>query len=157
MTVGMSQRVVAVVRPKELSPLPGATHVKYGTEHQGTISYELAESYPATHAIELLRSRFRRDGWRELADDFLNPGTPTSFSRGWDLYGDATLKAGVTKDVHAWDGQWTDDAGRIVWYTLKYVGPVDEPPGGPLHVLGVILSAEQTNTESFQRPKRLKS
>jgi len=152
------QTVGAVARPKELRPLPGAKHVKYGNEYEGTISYELTEPYPAAHAIDLLRPRFKRDGWRELAEDFLNPGIPNSFSRGWVLYEDARFKGGVTKDVHQWDGQWSDVTGRILWYTLKYVGPVGDQPGNRLEVLGVILSADAAHRdEPFQRPKRSKS
>src|SRR6476619_5455047 len=83
------QTVGAVARPKELRPLPGAKHVKYGNEYEGTISYELTEPYPAAHAIDLLRPRFKRDGWRELAEDSQSGDTELIFARLGSIRGRA--------------------------------------------------------------------
>lgn len=45
------------VRADALIVLPGASHVAYSNENEGTVAYQMAEQYPAQSAIETIRAR----------------------------------------------------------------------------------------------------
>lgn len=100
--------------------LDGATKITreggYGGSYQ--VGYALVEKHPATNAIQQIALRLQALGWKPLKDDWLNPGSPSSHVRGWSDYKDATVNP--ARHVHLWLAQWTDAAGNVVVYSLRY-------------------------------------
>lgn len=131
---------------ESLVVLPGAKTVNYSSENEGAVTYELDELYPGDRALNEIKSRLERAGWHPLADDFLNPGLPLSFSRGWIAYADATAGPRDTKQLLTWVGQWEDASGRIAWYTFTYDAVTDRSGRiegrGPLRVRATVVSRE---------------
>jgi hypothetical protein len=60
-----------------------------------------------------------RSGWRPLAEDFLNPGTPTSHVVGW-------RKASTEDGDEQWLGHWQNAAGEGLAYELGRRGAGDD-------------------------------
>jgi hypothetical protein len=139
--------------PQELVPLPDAVNVRYTSENEGTVSYELNVQYPANTVVEALVKRLEMMGWRGLKYDVLNPEVPSSLISGWKFYEDATQRD--ERPVYRWMAQWEDVSGRIVWYTLKFEGPADSSGGpvGPLHITGTLFSAD-TASQMRKDPRR---
>lgn len=143
-------------RPDALIVLPGAIEVHDTDENEGTVLYQLKEEYPALPVIQTIKGRLEGTGWRPLENSFLNPGSSTSFVRGWTSHEDRTR--GRASQVYQWVGQWEDDSKRIVWYDLTY-DAVTTSDGqiqarGPLNVSATLLSAAAVRTlqEAVKNP-----
>jgi hypothetical protein len=115
--------VPAVSQTPTLPPgvvvLPGASSIAPETHRDGTkgVKYELNTAYPATAALDQLRKSLSKD-WRPLKDDWLNPGQPSSHSRGWTSFLDSVRKPEA--EVHQWLAQWQDVHGNVVIYNFQY-------------------------------------
>ncbi len=125
------------VEPKPyLAPYPGSRV----TSAAGidAIAYEIDEPYPAERVLQFIKSRVPAE-FRPLAEDFMNPGVPTSHVRGWTSYEDATTP---TASVHQWQAEWKDAEGNILAYTLEYRSAgdhLDPPTSTKLRVTGHFL------------------
>jgi hypothetical protein len=109
-------------RDQALAPLPGAQDIDYSVDGPGlfSVSYTLKERYPANSSLRKLARRLRSAGWHPLQEDWLNPGIPSSHSRGWESFRDET--ATVPLMTNQWSGQWADESGNVVGYILLCTG-----------------------------------
>jgi hypothetical protein len=152
-----SQAPAAQRIPEELLILPGAAAVRSTGEHAGTVSYDVEMPYPATQATEAIRAHLERRGWTALAEDFLNPGLPTSVSRGWTAYEELAPQGG-SRHIFQWVTDWEDKSGRIVRYALRYDAtraPNGElRPHGRLRVIAILHAADWVKAaRSVLKPK----
>jgi hypothetical protein len=109
-----------------------------GTEQLG---YTLKEAYPADAALKDIKARLEKAGWKPMKEAFLNPGSPSSHSRGWTDYVDATRQP--NQNVKQWAAQWENDKGDVVEYFLVYRSPINEPQQlDSLQVMEVYLPAK---------------
>jgi hypothetical protein len=136
---GCSRRVTC---PPELLVVAGAYDADC-RPYAGTmqVNYELRIAYPADAVISELNSHLEGLGWRQLREDFLNPGFPTSHVDGWSEFLDSTVQP--TAVIHQWMADWTNDQGDIVRFALRYTFP----RGGKedltkLHVFGILLPSK---------------
>jgi hypothetical protein len=92
---GCSARQVAPPSlPKEIVVPSGATKINPESHRNGTtgVTYELNMRYPAMPLLEQIYKALPSPEWQPLKDDWLNPGTPSSHSRGWMNYSDGTRR-----------------------------------------------------------------
>jgi hypothetical protein len=106
--------------------LPGARDVRQ-TKLEGTdqLNYTLKEAYPARAALKDIKTRLEKLGWKPLEDDYLNPGLPSSHSRGWTEFIDGIRQPNET--VQQWLADWQNNKGDIVRYGLVYRSPFNGP------------------------------
>ena len=88
------------------------------------VTYRIRSEYPAYAVLSCVSTELSRVGWQPLKGDFWNPGMPSSQVRGWTQFTDASLQPQATVDQ--WTGQWTNAAGDIAWYALRYTYPPDD-------------------------------
>ena len=139
----------AQVRPLQRSDdalivLPGVLNVRQPSDNRDALVYELQEPYPATNAIDTLKSAFEKKGWQPLTEDVLNPGTKSSLVTGWTQYEDATKHP--SRWVFQWSVQWKDTTGKVVWCLLNYDGQErqgDITPTGSLKITEMIMPHRQ--------------
>ena len=74
--------------------------------------------FPASALLLAVRSELERTGWKALPADWLNPTMTSSQVRGWTSFEDDTVKPG--REVHLWLGQWQNQSGDVVAYSLRY-------------------------------------
>jgi hypothetical protein len=87
--------------------------------------------------------------WRPLEHDFLNAGSPSSHSTGWQSFGDMTTQPASV--VYQWMAQWESPEKAILAYTLRYrdevAGPgwyhPPQPRSTRLKVIGMLLPPDQ--------------
>lgn len=112
-------------RNRSLYLAPGATRVLYTTRHgEQQVTYSLSEEYPAKTLVKQIGAHLSKQGWKPLKMNFLNPGIPNSFSKGWTDYFDGQTKP----ELHVW--QWWGDwerGGNILTYSLEYRCPTGAP------------------------------
>jgi hypothetical protein len=99
--------------------VPGATSLQQ-TVFQGKdqIIYRLKCEYPAEDVLNAIRTRLKQVGWKPLREDWLNPGLPSSFVRGWTYYEDSTTKPATS--VRSWNADWENSSHDILTYMLDY-------------------------------------
>lgn len=114
-------------QPVELVVIEGATDVhRVGRDSRAyELTYRLNSEYPAESVVAQIRAALSPDRWRPLAQDWLNPGNPSGFTRGWSDFVDKTKTPNTI--VHVWSAEWRDDDGNLVTYGLRYDSSV--PPG----------------------------
>jgi hypothetical protein len=91
----------------------------YGKIEQ--LSYTIQISYPAEPVIEWVKNELQSKGWKPLNESFLNPGLPSSITKGWESFIDGTINPNQT--VHQWIADWSNDSGDIVTYGFRYSYP----------------------------------
>ncbi len=125
--------------------LPGARDIirghVFGTDQ---LSYRLNEAYPADSALRNIKDQLTRQGWKPLKEDYLNPGLPSSHTRGWTEFIDATRKP--EQMVKQWLADWTNDKGDIVTYALRY----RFPSSGSLQLNTLLITAIYDPAKSAQ-------
>ena len=87
--------------------------------------YQVPEPYPASRFLCQLTTYLVQHQWSALREDPLNPGTPTSFVRGWSDFTNG-VRQPETHD-HTWSGWWTNDHGDLLMYGLSYSYPENSP------------------------------
>lgn len=85
--------------------------------------YVLSADYPATEAVEEVKSILRDAEWKILDKDMLNPGVLTP--EGWSKYRDAS--EGPIEIIKHWIGDWTNETGDILRYAFIYRNHVNDP------------------------------
>ncbi len=142
---------VAAVAPKPyLAPYPGS-RVTSAAGVDG-IAYEIDEPYPAERVLRFIKSRVPAE-FRPRAEDFMNPGIPTSHVRGWTSYEDGTTQP--SSSVHQWQAEWEDAAGNILTYSLQYRSAgdhLDRPTSTKLRVSGTLLTRAQADAMPRSAP-----
>ncbi len=110
---------------------PGAKQPRW-VKFEGTdqLGYQIEVGYPASSIVSCISGQLKEKGWRPLKEDYWNPGLPSSHVRGWTNFVDATVHPEATVDQ--WAAEWENEAGDIVWYSLRYVYPP-----GDRHTLAV--------------------
>ena|ERR1035438_1008618 len=94
--------------------------IKLGSSRRMT--YTVESLYPSSEVISEIKDKLSKAGWVPLKEDFMNPGLPSSYVRGWDIYIDKD-HVPATK-VHEWKSGWKNDKNEIVRYKLKHEYPV---------------------------------
>jgi hypothetical protein len=108
------------------------------------ITYTIAEPFPAGKTIRSIGSKLAELGWKPLREDWLNPGIPTSFVRGWTCYLDATKRP--TARVCSWMTDWSDPDGNLVSYHLSWQ-PRGTAANQTLHVTAGFLASSLAQRE----------
>jgi hypothetical protein len=86
------------------------------------LSYKLKKDYPASSVLKEISTQLEGAGWQPLKKDYLNPGLPSSYVKGWSDFEDAT-RPPTTIKVYQWKGSWQDKYGNIVTYIFIYEYP----------------------------------
>jgi Ankyrin repeats (3 copies)/Ankyrin repeats (many copies) len=105
---------------KGLIQVAGAVDIHYGKQEEGyyLLQYVVEEAYPAHRTLATISEKLKKDGWKPLPNDLLNPETPSSHVTGWNDFVDATK--GPASRVHQWFAQWKNTSEDIVFYVLRY-------------------------------------
>jgi len=132
-----AQRADKSRHPDSLITVQWATKPIYTDQPRGgtALTYTVPESYPADDAITFIREALRKKGWKPLKEDFMNPGLPTSESRGWDQFDDATHQPPT--HVYQWMGDWENNAHDITRYSFEYFSNLRV-----LHVAALYIPAD---------------
>lgn len=102
--------------------VPGATGIKQSIfQGKDQIIYHVQSEYPADDVLSTISIRLKKLGWEPLAEDWLNPGLPSSRVRGWVYFEDATTKPATS--VRAWGEDWENSTHDILSYMLDYTCP----------------------------------
>lgn len=132
-----TQQATGASCSEALVVLPLADNVKCVVRpEQEELSYEVVQEWPATEGLKRIQETLRKQGWRPMLEDFLNPGVPSSHVVGWRSY----LEDDRT--VQQWLAQWKNEHGEVVWYALIYKSPEhgEQRPTG-LSVKAVLFKA----------------
>jgi len=122
--------------------------VEYPNGEQHTIC-TIEEKYPAESVIAKISNHLRDEGWSPLPESFLNPGIPSSLTRGWDKYTDGRKK--VAQNVFQWSTDWINKDRDVVTYFLVYQEPLlgkfdpdtlNGPTTNDLEVAGIFVPAK---------------
>ncbi len=108
---------------RSLILLQGAADITRTSNTNGSVSlsYHIKATFPAERELESLATQLKRIGWGPMKEDWLNPGLPSSHSRGWMEYQDRSKTPPII--VSSWIAQWKDSAGNIVDYSISYLRP----------------------------------
>lgn len=131
---------------KSLVIVGGAKNVKQsklaGPREQ--LSYSIQAEYPANRVLETIKRTLKELGWTPLAEDFLNPGLPSSHVRGWDYYEDQTTHPNTS--VRVWQADWQNTQHEVVTYRLEYRCPENLCASTrdlrDLHVIAIYIPAK---------------
>jgi hypothetical protein len=107
---------------------------KVGTKE---VFYALKVCYPAPEIIKAIEKAMNGKGWTRLNEDFLNPGTKLSPSKGeWNTSQDEKART-----VYTWMDDWSDRDGNIIRYSLTFISAKKENPSNmcDLSVLGLYI------------------
>jgi hypothetical protein len=113
-----SQLTEAGEPPAALISYPGATDVRFDEGNAVRVSYRVNSKFPAAPVLGWVSENLRKQGWKPLKYDFLNPGSPSSQVTGWEELMAGTNQPGIC--VHQWLGSWKDSSGDIVTYAFRY-------------------------------------
>jgi hypothetical protein len=145
--------VSLVVAPFAKSP----KYLKYSDGRQQVI-YATESEYPAEDVLSFIGVELKKQGWKPLPEDFLNPGSPSSLQRGWTFYEDQTRipKTGV----FAWDADWENGQHDITSYVLRYESPNNSTRNlKNLQVIALFIPREiaakmKSDAEKFKRDRK---
>ncbi len=85
--------------------------------------YEVSAAYPATAAVDEIKSILTDAGWKVSVKEMLNPGVLTP--EGWSKYRDEP--EGRVEIIKHWIGDWTNESGNILRYAFMYRNLANEP------------------------------
>jgi len=144
-----SHDVPARTLPPELAVPAGATSVVARREgDMAAVDYEIAAPYPAEQFLMQIEGRLRAIGWQAMDRDLLNPTIPTSNVRGWTNFVDPRKSPHLA--IHQWSGDWRNQRGDVVSYSLRYSSPAGDslsappdPDNSRLHVTAFLFPAWQ--------------
>ena len=111
--VGCSSGPAANQLDQTVTLLEGALNVRYGTEYDGTVTYQLSEQFPATATIAQLDRRLDQAGWVQTDEDVFNPGRSRP-GRAWALLD-------TPEGTHfSWTARWREAGGNILLFNFQY-------------------------------------
>lgn len=111
-------KIEAAEPPAALTLYPGATDVRFDEGNAVRVSYHVNSKFPAAPVLGWVSENLRKQGWKPLKYDFLNPSSLSSQVTGWE-----EIMAGINEPgicVHQWLGSWKDPSGDIVTYGFRY-------------------------------------
>ncbi|HET9362860.1 MAG TPA: hypothetical protein VFO58_24085 [Vicinamibacterales bacterium] len=112
-------------RPPELIVLDGANEINEATRNGILeLNYRLESAYPAEQVTTSIEAVFKGDRWRPLTDDWLNPGNPSGYVRGWSSFLDGSKTPNTI--AHVWSAEWKNEDNDLVIYSLRFDSAV--PP-----------------------------
>ncbi len=122
--------------------LSGATNINYAKVNKtDQVTYNLKADYPAAEIINQLLKKLGNMGWTPLNEDFLNPGLPTSFVRGWSDYEDISKKPNMK--VHSWLSDWQNRNGDVLVYGLRYQYPINaQPDMSSMNIVAIFIPVD---------------
>jgi hypothetical protein len=104
---------------------------KLGNSRRMTCQVE--SLYPSTEVISEIKAKLSAKGWEPLKDDFMNPGLPTSYVKGWDKFTDKD-HIPPTK-VYRWTADWKNKSNEVTRYILIHEYPLGiDSPMSELHI-----------------------
>ena len=108
----------------ELMVLEGAVDVQAHQQADNStwVSYSVAATYPATEVLILIDQHLRDLGFEPLRNDWLSPKFPSSYTRGWTDFEDASSDPPLY--VHQWMTHWKNEKGSVVLVDLRYSFPM---------------------------------
>jgi hypothetical protein len=118
----------------------GPKYLKYQDGRQQVV-YATESEYPAEDVLSFIDAQLRKQGWKPLPQDFLNPDIPSSHQRGWTFFEDHTQKPST--GVYAWNADWENGSHDIVVYALRYVSSDNSTRNlKDLRVIALFIPAE---------------
>jgi tetratricopeptide (TPR) repeat protein len=113
--------LAALAKERHLIAPSNAEHVKYYRGAYGSvgISYRVHEPYPAKQTLADIREQLSKFGWKELKEDWLNPGMSSSFVTGWSEFAEGDTIP--PRFVWQWAGDWVNKQGAVIGYSLRYM------------------------------------
>ena len=114
-------------RPPELVVLEGATEVREATRNGiRELNYRLEAAYPAEHVTTAISALLQSRGWLPLTEDWLHPGSPSGFMRGWTDYLDGSKMPNTI--VHAWVCEWKNETTFRPRFSITSLNSSWPPP-----------------------------
>lgn len=110
------------------------------------VVYTINVEYPAKKVVRRILTGLRREGWKPLPHNFLNPEIPSSLVRGWQEVEDETQKPPMM--VRGWGADWENAIHDVTEYNLEYRFryPEEGPPDlTKLRVVGLYIPAAVVN------------
>jgi hypothetical protein len=122
------KKLATMANERHLIVLSNAEHVKYYRGAYGSVAsaYIVHDPYPAKQTRGQIRERMSKLGWKELKEDWMNPGAPLSDAAGWSEF--AKGETIPPSFYWQWKAQWVDKQGAVIHYTLRY-GPLKNRSG----------------------------
>jgi hypothetical protein len=77
------------------------------------LSYKLKKDYPASSVLKEISTQLEGAGWQPLKKDYLNPGLPSSYVKGWSDFEDAT-RPPTTIKVYQWRAVGKTNTGTLL-------------------------------------------
>ena len=105
--------------PSYFVVVAGAQNVKHRHFNgQDELFYTIESEYPADAVLNPIKANLAELVWKPLAEDYLNPGIPSSNVRGWDYFVDESTHPRTS--VRSWLAQWQNANGDVMIYSLEY-------------------------------------
>jgi hypothetical protein len=86
------------------------------------VTYRVHEPFPADGLLARIRGALPAPEWQPLQNDWLNPDNPSSHQVGWGAPFIDGRKS-PAKRVHAWNAQWRDTHGNVVFMDSATIQP----------------------------------
>jgi hypothetical protein len=137
-----------------LMVLGRAEAVRWSADNRD-VSYRLEAQYPPLGSLDELTRWLRAAGWQSLEYDVLRPRRRLSNVVGWAALPDTSVTPHV--QVLLWQGQWRDDVGNVVMYSVEYRCDNHDSdcfPSGSGQVRARWMSAEDLKT-AIRTPSKL--
>jgi hypothetical protein len=91
-------------------------------DNSTSVSYFVVATYPAAEVLMIIDQHLRALGFEPMRNDWLNPEIPSSYTRGWTDFEDASSDPPVL--IHQWMTHWRNEEGSVVLVDLRYSSPV---------------------------------
>ena len=116
--------------------VPDATDIRQTSDYDGSVSYRVAEPYPARSTVDLISKTLATRGWRP------EPMLPTSGRSptpgpGWEQFDTADGWR-----VRQWIGEWSNHEGAVLVYHLVYRARNGAPMPDVVQVSGALLARD---------------
>ena len=135
---GRTSERTAALDPASQSLLyvsPDATNVRRAAEYDGTVSFDVADPYPAGVTIGLLEDAMKAKGWEPTTVDPLT-GTERNGTRVWSS---TYERSGERLDQ--WTGVWRRSSGEWVSYFVRFRTREPDVQARVAHVIGILMKA----------------
>jgi hypothetical protein len=110
--------------PQDAAADPWSRNSPSGAD-EGVLAVSFSVPYPRMRddlTNQFIR-HFAERGWHQRRTEWMNPHVPTAFRAGWQIAGGGVLlfdRDGrpAQQEVHRWAGEWENEDGDIVRYSL---------------------------------------
>src|SRR5437899_4739501 len=80
------------------------------------VSYKVPVPFPGIRVIKAIEQRLEALGWESQTEDFMNPGSPTSYVAGWDKTAVLSRPGDKPSKVWRWISDWKNPSGDVLLY-----------------------------------------